>query len=67
MSEWQPGETAEGNGYMWENESAGISAFQDTSEGHSQWYAWFGTTEDHDTADHTDVFPTLAEAVAALR
>lgn len=66
MADWTRGDTNEGNGFMWENEDRGISAFEDTSEGYSQWYAWRGTTDDHDNAEQTDVFPTRDEAVAAL-
>lgn len=66
MSDWTRGDTADGNGYMWQNEDEGISAFEDTSEGFSQWYAWKGTSWDHDTATQTGVYPTRDEAVAAL-
>lgn len=66
MSEWQRSDTIEGNGYFWENTSEGISVFEDTSEGRSQWYAWRGTPDDHDTSEQTAVFPTLDEAIAAL-
>jgi hypothetical protein len=66
MSEWTRSDTIEGNGYFWENSTAGISAFEDTSEGTSVWYAWRGTVDDHDTATQTAVCPTLDEAVAAL-
>lgn len=66
MAGWTRGETTEGNGYMWENEEEGVSAFEDTSEGYSQWYAWRGDTFAHETAEHTDVYPTRDEAVAAL-
>jgi hypothetical protein len=43
-----------------------ISAFEDTSEGYSQWYAWRGTHDDHDRAQPTGLYPTRDEAVAAL-
>jgi hypothetical protein len=66
MSEWQRSDSNEGNGYFWENSSAGISAFEDTSEGASRWYAWLGEVDDHDTAEQTGVYPTLDEAIAAL-
>lgn len=66
MNDWTRSDTIEGNGYFWENEAERISAFEDTSEGTSQWYAWMGTTDDHDTATQSGVFPTLDEAVAAL-
>lgn len=66
MSDWTRSDTIEGNGYFWENASEGISAFEDTSEGASRWYAWRGDVDAHDTAEQTDVFPTLDEAVAAL-
>ena len=66
MSDWTRGDTIEGNGYMWQNEAEGISAFEDTSEGYSQWYAWLGTTDDHDDAGHSHVLPTRDEAIANL-
>jgi hypothetical protein len=66
MSDWQRNDTIEGNGYFWENAALGISAFEDASEGYSQWYAWKGTADDGDAADQTDVHPTLDEAVAEL-
>lgn len=66
MSDWQRSDTIEGNGYFWENAAEGISAFEDTSEGTSQWYAWVGTPDDHDDAGQSGVFPTLDEAVADL-
>jgi hypothetical protein len=66
MNGWTRSDTLEGNGYFWTNSDETISAFEDTSEGHSQFYAWQGNTDAHDTAEQTDIFPTLAEAVAAL-
>lgn len=66
MNDWQRGDTTEGNGYTWENVAEGISAFEDTSEGYSQWYAWRGTSWDHDAAEHTAVYPTRDEAIAEL-
>jgi hypothetical protein len=59
-------DTNEGNGYFWTNDDETISAFEDTSEGASRFYAWIGSIDDHETADQTDVFPTLADAVSAL-
>lgn len=62
----QRSDTNEGNGYFWTNADETVSAFEDTSEGASRFYAWIGPIDAHDTADQTDVFPTLDEAVAAL-
>lgn len=59
-------DTIEGNGYFWTNDDETISAFEDTSEGASRFYAWNGSTDDHDDAEQTDVYPTLDEAIAAL-
>lgn len=67
MADWQGSDTVEGNGYFWENAEEGISAFQDTSEGRSQWYAWEGTPDDHDDAGHSHTMPTLNAAVANLK
>lgn len=66
MSDWQRSDTNEGNGYFWENVDEDISAFEDTSEGASRWYAWVGTPDDHDDAGQSGVFPTRDEAVADL-
>jgi hypothetical protein len=66
MNEWTRSTTIEGNGYFWTNADETISAFEDTSEGASRWYAWRGGIDSHDTAEQTAVFPTRDEAVAAL-
>ena len=66
MNGWTRSDSIEGNGYFWTNGSETISAFEDSSEGHSQFYAWDGTTDDHDSANHSPVMATLAEAVAAI-
>lgn len=66
MTNWNRSDTNEGNGYFWTNDDETISAFEDTSEGASQWYAWRGDIDDHDTAQQTAVFSTRDEAVAAL-
>lgn len=58
--------TIEGNGYFWTSDDESISAFEDTSEGYSQFYAWKGSADDHDDAEQTAVFTTLEEALAAL-
>lgn len=63
---WQRSDTIEGNGYFWENESEGIAAFEDTSEGASRWYAWLGTADDHDDAGHGRVCDTLDEATESV-
>ncbi len=60
---WTRSDSIEGNGYFWTNGDETVSAFEDTSEGYSQWYAWSGSTDDHDRADHSAVFLTLDEAV----
>lgn len=59
-------DSIEGNGYFWTSDDETVSAFEDTSDGVSQFYAWAGSTDAHDTAEQTDVFPTLDEAVAAV-
>lgn len=66
MSDWTRSDTNEGNGFFWQDEAEGISAFEDTSEGASRWYAWYGTPDSHDTAEQTAVYPTRDEAVNAL-
>lgn len=66
MSGWTRSDTISGNGYFWTNSDETASAFEDTSEGVSQFYAWAGDPDSHDTATQTAVHPTLAEAVAAL-
>ncbi len=66
MNGWMRSDTIEGNGYFWTNDDETLSAFEDTSEGYSQFYAWKGSHDRHDHAEQTAVFPTLAEAVAAL-
>jgi hypothetical protein len=66
MNDWQRSDTNEGNGYFWENEAEGVSAFEDTSEGASRFYAWIGTPDDHDDAGHSHTMPTLDEAIANL-
>lgn len=66
MSNWTRSDTVEGNGYFWTNDDETVSAFEDTSEGTSRWYAWLGGIEAHDTATQTGVYPTRDEAVAAL-
>lgn len=66
MYDWQRHDTINGNGYFWTNGDETISAFEDTSKGVSQWYAWLGEIDDHDTAQQTGVFSTRDEAVAAL-
>lgn len=60
-------DTIEGNGYFWTNDDETVSAFEDTSEGYSQFYAWSGDIDAHDTAEQTAVYTTLDEAVAAVR
>ena len=65
-NDWQRSDTIEGNGYFWENAAEGMSAFEDTSEDDSQWYAWMGTPDDHDTAEHSPVKSTLVQAVIAI-
>lgn len=60
---WTRSDSIEGNGYFWTNGDETISAFEDTSEGHSQFYSWAGSIDDHDTAEQSAVFPTLDEAI----
>lgn len=63
---WNRSDTIEGNGYFWTNGDETVSAFEDTSEGYSQFYSWAGTIEDHDDAEHSDVFRSLDEAINAV-
>jgi hypothetical protein len=69
MSDWTRSDTIEGNGYFWTNDDETISAFEDTSDGFSEWYAWRGSVDDHDREmgkSMTTLYPTRDEAVAAL-
>jgi hypothetical protein len=64
MAEWTRSDSVEGNGYFWTNGEE--SAFEDTSEGVSRFYAWNGTIDEHDDAGHSHTMPTLDEAVDNL-
>jgi hypothetical protein len=66
MNDWTRSDTIEGNGYYWYDADNDVSVFEDTSEGTSQFYAWRGQFDSHDTAQQTTVYPTFDEAVAAL-
>jgi hypothetical protein len=68
MNDWQRSDTIEGNGYFWENTAEGMAAFEDTSEGEgaSRWYAWMGSVDDHDNAEHSPVRDSLVQAVVAI-
>lgn len=63
---WTRSDTIEGNGHFWHDASSDTSAFEDTGEGSSRWYAWIGTPDDHDDAGHGPVRDTLADAVEGL-
>lgn len=63
---WTRSDTIEGNGYFWHDPASDTSAFEDTSERSSRWYAWIGEPDDHDDAGHGPVRTSLVEAVGGL-